>query len=774
MANRKTNLSLSVTVVLALMLALPWAGPSAESPLPPRENPDFRDLLSGVVVFDPSQEEMAGGQPMTRDPLYLAASSVPRGPNVVCNQDLGTGHQNEPSIAVNPDDPKHVIASSNDYRGPGDVHPGYYVSFDGGLTWPGDGIIDLSPIPLAEAGGDPALAIHDLNNVYFAYIAFSRTADDVGGVYVSKSTDGGMSWNAPVELAANTLTVFHDKEYVTVDATGSPYDGHVYVSWTRFSGSAPIYFSRSTDGGASYSTPMQISDLSSNQGSIPAVGPNGNVYVVWYNYNTSAQRMAVSTNGGGSFGTPFHVSGVSPIPSPLPGGSFRVNSFPTMAIDQNNGNLYVAWNDYRNGDADILFVRSTDGGGTWSSPIRVNDDALGNARHQFFPWLSVAPNGNIYAGWFDSRLDPTPYTQPFYYDEYVAVSTDGGLTFSPNARISSVTSDASIGFSGQFIGDYSGIAATDTFVYPAWVDTRRGHQDIFTQADLQIGVTKTAPPAVDPGQSFTYTLVLSSTGTWDDNFLTDPLPPEVAYIPGSLWASSGDYGESGGVVTWTGTLDAAQPVTLTFQVTPTAGACTAITNTASFTDGSGTLLHQALAYTHISGTVPAAGFEPSEWAPKVGQIVTFTNESTGTMPLQFLWDFGDGTTSTSPSPSHSYGLPGPYTVVLTASNACGLDTHTESLTVTCDPPTAAFSWAAAGLLVTFTNESTGTFPLEFEWDMGDGVTSTLPAPTHTYGSPGVYTVRLTATDLCGSGVHSDLLRVGDQGYLIYLPLVIKE
>jgi uncharacterized repeat protein (TIGR01451 family) len=305
------------------------------------------------------------------------------------------------------------------------------------------------------------------------------------------------------------------------------------------------------------------------------------------------------------------------------------------------------------------------------------------------------------------------------------------------------------------------------------VDTRRGHQDIFTQADLQLGVTKAAPAAVEPGQAFTYTLVLSSTGTWDGNSLMDPLPPEVAYVPGSLWASSGDYGESGGVVTWTGMLDAVQPVTITFEVTPTAGACIPVTNTAFFTEGSGTLFQQATAYTYISGTVPIAGFTLSDWTPEVGQLVTFTNESLGTLPLQFLWDLGDGTTSTLPSPTHSYGLPGPYTAVLTASNGCGSDTHAEMLTVTCDPPTAAFAWAAEGLHVTFTNESTGTFPLAFEWDLGDGVTSTLPAPTHTYQSAGLYTVTLTATDLCGSGVHSDLLRVVGQLHLIYLPLVTK-
>lgn len=764
---RRKSLSLSLLVALLLLLALTWQGLADEPPYSPRRDPALQDRLSGVVVIEPDLEEV-------RVPGIW---SVPTGTNVLCNQDPTSEHQNEPSIVVNPHDPDHIIASSNDYRNRatgGDVQPGYYVSFDGGLTWPGDGVIDLSPIPQAAAGGDPALAIYDASNVYFAYIAFHRTLDDVGGVYVSKSADGGLSWGTPVELAANTLTVFQDKEYIAVDATGSPYDGNVYVSWTRFAGTASIYFSRSTDAGATFSTPMQISALSSNQGSIPAVGPNGEVYVVWYNYNTGAQRMAVSLDGGQSFGTPFHVASVTPIPSPLPGSTFRDNSFPTLAVDQNTGNLYVAWNDFGTGDADILFVRSTDGGQTWSAPQRVNDDPLGNDFHQFFPWLAVAPNGSVYAGWFDSRLDPNPYVAPLIYDEYVAVSTDDGLTFSPNARISTVSADSSIGFDGGFIGDYSGIAATDTFVYPAWVDTRRGHQDIFTQIEGQVEASKAAPVAVDPGQVFTYTLVLSSGNTLDDNMLTDPLPPEVTYVPDSVWASSGSYGQAGGVVTWTGALAAGLPVTVTFQVTATAGACTPITNTALFTDGTGVVPVQLEAYTYISGTEPQADFMPNDWTVDVGQPVTLTNLSTGSEPLDFAWDLGDGTTSTQVSLVHSYTLPGPYTVVLTASNTCGTDVHAEDLTVVCDAPTAAFSWTADYLAVSFTDESTGAFALDYEWDFGDGVTSTLPSPTHTYDLPGTYTVTLEAADLCGMGVYSDVLQLEAEPYTytLYLPIVV--
>jgi hypothetical protein len=114
--------------------------------------------------------------------------------------------------------------------------------------------------------------------------------------------------------------------------------------------------------------------------------------------------MNKSTDGGQSWGTPFTVASVSPISCPLPGGSFRCNSFPTFDIDPTNGYLYVAWNDYRNGDADIYFARSTNGGTSWSAPARINDDILGNDAHQFF-WIDVAPTATrTSAG--STRLDP--------------------------------------------------------------------------------------------------------------------------------------------------------------------------------------------------------------------------------------------------------------------------------------------------------------------------------------------------------------------------------
>ncbi len=751
--------------------------PANGAQLSPRDNPEFRDKLSSIVVLEPAWSNLPPARlpsiGHSLDDLLQNLGIVPTGPNVLANQDDTTQNQNEPSIDVNPTDPNHIIATSNDYRlrvdppPEHDVRAGYYVSFDGGHTWPGDGIIDISTIPNTFAAGDPAIAIHDMNDVYYSYIAFNRATND-GGVAVSKSTDGGLTWQDPVVVDWNSAYEFQDKEYLAVDATGGQYDGNVYVTWTNFSTGAPIYFARSTDGGATFSTPFQVSDAGyySNQGSIPAVGPDGILYVVWYSYDTGGLRMAKSTNGGQSFGTPVAVASVAEIPSPLPGGDFRDNSYPSMAVDQTSGTIYVAWSDFRNNDADIYLTYSTNQGQTWTFPKRINSDPVQNNAQQFFPWVDVAPNGNVYVGWFDSRLDPSPLIPPMLYDEYVSVSTDGGLTFSPNQRISEVTADSSVGgFNPPFIGDYSGIAATDDFVYPAWVDTRRNQEDIYTQTMQAVHGQKLAPAMVDPAEPFTYTIVLSSTADIAGNQLSDPLPAAVSYVPGSAQASSGTVGFDSGMVSWNGDISDSLPVTITFAVTPTEVACLPITNTAHLLSGHG-LASDLSASSLVSGPQPAPEFtwDGSELA------FTFTNQTPGPSPYDFTWDFGDGITSTEVSPAHEYAAPGQYTVALSASNLCGSGQVEHVIDATCSAPLASFSWSGDGLSVAFTNLSSGRPPLSYAWDFGDGQTSTESSPVHVYGSPGRYTVNLTVTGICGMDQYQAVVRAGE---FIFLPLTIR-
>jgi PKD repeat protein len=133
--------------------------------------------------------------------------------------------------------------------------------------------------------------------------------------------------------------------------------------------------------------------------------------------------------------------------------------------------------------------------------------------------------------------------------------------------------------------------------------------------------------------------------------------------------------------------------------------------------------------------------------------VTFTDQTTGS-PTAWSWDFGDGGTSTLRIPSHTYTSAGTYTVTLTATNSCGSYMRTKTnYIIVCTVPVANFTGSTtsgpAPLTVTFTDQTTGS-PTAWSWDFGDGGTSMLRIPSHTYTSAGTYTVKLTATNSCGS------------------------
>ena len=150
--------------------------------------------------------------------------------------------------------------------------------------------------------------------------------------------------------------------------------------------------------------------------------------------------------------------------------------------------------------------------------------------------------------------------------------------------------------------------------------------------------------------------------------------------------------------------------------------------------------------------------------------LVLTNTSTGA--LTWLWDFGDGAGSGEWAPSHLYGAAGAYTVTLTVSNP--LATDTASATVTVEPlPVAAFHWLTAGLTVTFFNDSLDADA--YLWAFGDGLTSTLPAPTHTYATSGTYLVELAASSSCGADTRTGVVWVdGGPQRRVYLPFVIKQ
>ncbi|MCK5941744.1 MAG: PKD domain-containing protein, partial [Planctomycetes bacterium] len=163
-----------------------------------------------------------------------------------------------------------------------------------------------------------------------------------------------------------------------------------------------------------------------------------------------------------------------------------------------------------------------------------------------------------------------------------------------------------------------------------------------------------------------------------------------------------------------------------------------------------------------SGVV--ADFTADTTSGAIPLAVQFTDASTG-VPTTWAWDFGDGNTSTEQNPSHTYATAGSYTVQLTASNATTTNTVTKTNFITAiGTPTPDFtatpSSGPASLAVTFTDTSTGD-PTSWAWDFGDGNTSTTQSPSHTYTTPGIYTVALTASNVAGSATEtkSNLIQV---------------
>lgn len=404
--------------------------------------------------------------------FVFTANALAQYPNVKVN--TTNNAPEETSIAINPTNPDNMIGVAN-------VHGNYYYSNDGGLTWTEGRLID--PYIL----GDPSITFDANGNAYYCNIGkFTHSA-----IFVNKSIDGGASWYPSVAVVEHAGAIpFEDKPYITCDITDSPYRNNIYVGWTQFTqygstspnDSSFILFSRSTDGGATFSTPIRISDTQGDaldsdntvQGAVPAVGPNGEVYIAWA--GPLGLVFDRSFDGGQSFG-------VDKIITDIPGGwdfrvsgIYRCNGLPITAADISNspyrGRVYIVWSDQRNGDTDIFLVYSSNRGDTWSSIIRVNDDEIGNGKEQFFPWVSVDPiTGAVNIVFYDRRNYPDDQT-----DVYLARSTDGGETFT-NIKIST---SPFIPTSSIFFGDYIGIASYNNRIRPLWMRLHNSILSLYT------------------------------------------------------------------------------------------------------------------------------------------------------------------------------------------------------------------------------------------------------------------------------------------------------
>jgi hypothetical protein len=432
--------------------------------------------------------------------LVVPLAAVAQYPNIQVSGPPFPPDPEEVTISINPVNPLNLAAGSNlNY---------YYYSFDGGWTWTQDRLTSSFNV-----WGDPCVGFDADGNLYYAHLSWPGVIGGLPGdwldrIVVQKSTDGGVTWDDGVGVGLN-WPKHQDKEWLSADLTNSPYRNNLYLAWTEFddlwapepADSSRIVASRSADHGATWTTPVRVSELGglcyddddTVEGAVPAVGPNGEVYLSWAGHELIF--FDKSLDGGVTWGTDAVVT-------TQPGGwnfdipgIYRCNGFPITLCDVSNspyrGHVYIVFSDQRNGldDTDVFFVKSTDGGSTWTSPAQVIEES--SPAHQFFPWATIDPvTGIVYVVFYDRRYLTGNATEVF-----VSMSEDGGSTWSDfEVSATPFTPQADV-----FFGDYINIAALNGKVYPIWTRMDSGDMTVWVALVDVPTATETASSPLGAG-----------------------------------------------------------------------------------------------------------------------------------------------------------------------------------------------------------------------------------------------------------------------------------
>ncbi len=451
--------------------------------------------------------------------------------------------QSETSVDVHPSNNNIVFASANASNYPVSTiyGTGVYWSVDGSTSWAG-----ADQPPFGSNAGDPVSVIGWDGKFYENYITSAY------GQGVAVSTNNGTNWSTYV-IAPNPGSLA-DKNHFMVDKhPTSPYLHRAYCVWTDFGGTNNYraVLRLSTNFGQTWSaSSINLSAALGgylHQGANVQTGPNGEVYVTFAVYVDGSVAtgedgigFVKSTDGGATWSAPtyaYQATNFGIRTTALPGKGLRSNSFPSMAVDRSggprNGWIYITWPQRgvspAGSDPDIVMIRSTNGGTNWSSPVRVNDDALSNGKDQIFPWCTVdQSNGQLMFVFYDSRNVVNSQAEVF-----MASSNDGGNTFN-----NFVVSDQSFtlgpipGFSGNYAGDYIGVAAYDDVAYPYWMDARTGVAQGW-MAKVEFGPPCPIDPPSNPSPANGATgLPLSgNTASWTNGFGADSI--EIWFGEGS-------------------------------------------------------------------------------------------------------------------------------------------------------------------------------------------------------------------------------------------------
>jgi len=262
------------------------------------------------------------------------------------------------------------------------------------------------------------------------------------------------------KATGNTTSV--DRDWMAVDAgSTSSFEGNVYIVWTHYTGchgntcqAKFIAFSRSTDHGVTWSPILQVSAASHTIVDWPmvTVGDDGTVYVAYQfymqNQNQRQHFLAVSTDGGATFSTPVAMTPVfTNVTFNCP---YRKNSAPNVVVSPVAGAEYVydVWAEQAGSGSNIVMARSrqTKGNGGFTTPVTINDS---NAGQREYAAAAVDGNGTLHTLFLDTRNSPSDTS---LYDVYATYSKNLGANFTPNARVSPTTINGNTTTIGDFFG----------------------------------------------------------------------------------------------------------------------------------------------------------------------------------------------------------------------------------------------------------------------------------------------------------------------------------
>lgn len=420
-------------------------------------------MLSLLLLALGASVAIANAQETPEHPRVLI------GPNLRASDNVKKGGRNECWISASRTNPKFLVGVSQTTSSPNaDQSEGgarmctTLVSKNGGQTWR-----EILLPKQARGCFDTMTASAPDGRIYVSQPLIGRnfglgnlgesSERAVGTINMYSTADDGKTWQGPNEVSC---PMAEDHPRMVVDDSNGPHRGRLYLEWNEVDDSVlkdrfHLFLQYSDDHGQTFSDPILVTAVVSKGGKLVATEPvvlsDGTLLVTYYQYfnplsdprnNSQPFYIVRSTDGGQTLSEPIKITTVGPSAWLYLRRDFsRAFTLPIVAADTSptssyRDRIYIVWQDIRDGRANIWLVQSNDKGATWSSPMRLNDNAPtakgGPPDYRVTPTIAVNKDGVVGVAWYDYRDDPAHVC----WKEYFTYSIDGGKSFMPNVAVS--------------------------------------------------------------------------------------------------------------------------------------------------------------------------------------------------------------------------------------------------------------------------------------------------------------------------------------------------